>query len=305
MSVTSPEPARERRSLGGLIVPLLLIAVGVVVLLGNLGYLAPISIRAVLSLWPLVLVLVGIEILLARRQPFLSLTLQLLAIAAGIALVASQPAGLFGAASSGATTTGESVARDGASSLELRVSGGGGRYEVRGGAAGLVDARSTGGELEVRTERTGDAAEVRVSPAHDRFELFSLGVPREVIVQVASDVRTSVHVEGGAGEFFIDLREVDASDASIEGGAGEFRVVLPRPKGSVPVAIQAGAASVTIEVPDGVEARVTTRGGALSLSSDNARLEVRNGGAETSGYATATDRVTVSFEGGAASVRIR
>lgn len=305
MSGPSPEPTPERRSLGGLVAPLLLIAVGIVFLLGNLGYVAPISIRPLFSLWPLVLVVVGIEILLARRQPLLSLTLQLLAIVAGVALVASQPAGLFAPTSSGATTSDERVARDGASALELRVSGGGGRYEVRGGAADLVEASSTGGQIEVRTDRSGDDVEVRVSP-FERFELFRGPiVPREVVVRVASDVRTSVHVEGGAGEFVLDLSEIDTSEASLEGGAGIFTVILPRPSGTVPVTIEAGAASVTIEVPHGVEARVSTRGGALSLTSENARLEVRDGSAETSAYGAATDRVTVSFEGGAASVRIR
>jgi hypothetical protein len=58
-------------------------------------------------------------------------------------------------------------------------------------------------------------------------------------------------------------------------------------------------------VPDGVEAKVTTRGGALSVNSTNPRLAISGGSGETSGYGAAKDRVTVTFEGGAASVTVR
>lgn len=297
------EPARERRSQGGLLFPLILVGVGIAFLLGNLGYVPPISVRAVASLWPLILVLVGIEIIFARREPFLALALQVGAIAIGVALVAAQPGGLFARPASAGSSSVD-VARDATTSLTLRVSGGAGRYEVRGGASSLVEARSTGAEVRVRTTRTVGSTEVRVSPDL-RFDLFRPLVPAEVIVRAASDVPTSVRVEGGAGEFVVDLSAIQTTEADVEGGAGEFVVVLPHPKGTVAVRIQAGAASVTIRVPDGVEARVTTRGGALSVSSENPRLEARGGAGETTGYAAATDRVNVSFEGGTASVRVR
>lgn len=304
MSDRTSEPTRERRSRGGLLFPLILIALGVAFLLGNVGYLPPISARALLSLWPLLLLVAGIEMIFARREPLVALALQVGVIALGVALVAGQPAGLF--APRGASSSEVDVERDSATTaLSLRVSGGAGRYEVTGGATRLVEARSTGGEIRVRTTRTAGRADVRVSPADVDFEFFRPRVPGEVIVRAASDIPTSVHVQGGAGEFFVDLSAIQTTDAEIEAGAAEVRVILPRPKGTVAVRIEAGASTVTIEVPEGVEARVTTRGGALSFKSENPRLVERGDQAETAGYASATDRVSVSFEGGAASVRVR
>jgi hypothetical protein len=304
MSADPSGAPRERRSQGGLLFPLILVAIGVAFLAANLGYIQPISIRALAALWPLILIVVGIEILFARREPLLALGLQLAVIAVGVALVAAQPGGLFARPVSAGSSSID-VARDSTTALTLRVSGGAGRYEVSGGAANLVEARSTGGEVQVRTTRSAGRTEVRVSPEDDHFDLFRPVVPSEVIVRAASDVPTAVRVEGGAGEFVIDLSAIQTTEADVEGGAGEFTVVLPHPKGTVPVRIEAGAASITIRVPDGVEARVTTRGGALSFSSENPRLEARSGAAETTGYAAATDRVNVTFEGGAASIRVR
>ena len=43
----------ERRPPRGLLFPVLLIALGALLLLGNLGLIPPLSWRAILSLWPL------------------------------------------------------------------------------------------------------------------------------------------------------------------------------------------------------------------------------------------------------------
>jgi hypothetical protein len=294
------EPRAPRRSMGGVIVPLLLIGLGAAFLAGNLGYLPPISLRAVLGLWPLVLILVGLEVLFARRQPLLALALQLLVIALGVALVAGQPSGLF--KPNTALTSSETVARDGATALTLGVSLGAGDLTVSGGSAALVDARVTGGEMRVRTERRDGRVEVDIDPEHE-IDLFPSGV--ELDVAVASDVPVDLQVEAGAGDLRVDMRGLRVTRAQVEAGAGDITVVLPTPQGEVAVRVESGAAEITIEVPDGVEVRISVSGGAVSTDSDNARLRVDAGRAETSGYASASDRVTVTVEAGAASVHIR
>ena len=54
-----------------LALPLLLIAVGVLSFAANMGYVDPASVRAFVRMsWPTVLVLIGVEILFARTNPF-------------------------------------------------------------------------------------------------------------------------------------------------------------------------------------------------------------------------------------------
>ena len=142
-SVAAPPPPAERpRRRRGFLFPLLLIVVGALFFASNFGYLPPISARAVLSLWPLLLVVWGVEIILARRQPYLALAIELVVILAGVAAVVTQPGAILlpaGASSSSAT-----VEREGTRTLSLRVDGGGGSYSIAGGATTLVDARSDG-----------------------------------------------------------------------------------------------------------------------------------------------------------------
>jgi len=305
-----PAPPRRRR---GLLFPLLLIALGALFLAGNFGYIPPVSARALFQLWPLLLVVSGIEMIFARREPFLALGLEILVIVVAVGLVTSQPRGLFlpsGGASSPAT-----VPRGNATSLSLRVEGGAGSYTVAGGTSALVEARSDAGELRVRDDRRGDAADVRVQPAGFGGDIVVFGgvPPVNVDVRVASDVPTSLRVQGGAGDFLLDLRAIQVRDVRVETGASKVELTLPKPSGDVPVRIQAGAASVVIVVPDDVEARITTTGGLLSISTVNSRFGAgrsaslaRNASSmETAGYAAAKDRVTITIEAGASSITIR
>ena len=299
---TTTEPQAPRQRPRGLLFPAILITLGVLFLLGNFGYMPPISVSALFRLWPVFLIVAGIEAILSRRQPWAALALQVGVIAVAVALAAAQPAGIFAPASSGSSEA--TVERESARTLSLRVSGGAGEYRVSGGATALVEARTERGEIVARTTRRGDQAEVRVEPA--AADLFRFGgPPAGVTVRVASDIPSSIRLDGGAGEFTLDMRDILVTDARVGTGASKTYVILPTPRGEVPVRIDAGAATVEIEVPSGVEARITTRGGAISINSSNPRIAVSAGAGETSGYATAKDRVTVTFEGGAASVTVR
>lgn len=288
----------------GLLFPAVLIGIGVLFLLGNLGYIPPLSLRALFQLWPVILIVIGIEAILGRRQPWLALVLEIAVIAGAIAVAAAQPAGLFAPAAQAGPSE-AIVQRENATALALRVSGGAGDYRISGGATALVEARTEHGPIRARTTRRDGTAEVRVEPGDFRDELFRFGAPQGVTVKAASDIPTSVRLDSGAGDFTLDLRDMHVTEVRIGTGASQTHLVLPTPRGEVPVRIDAGAATVEIEVPAGVEARVTTRGGAISVSSTNPRLAISGGSGETAGYATARDRVTVTFDGGAASVTIR
>jgi hypothetical protein len=140
----------------GVFWPLLLIALGLIFLLQNFGFISGVSWRAVASLWPLLLVLIGLDIAFARRWPAPTLVAEVLVIAAGLALVAYSPnlapgVFVFGDGA-GPGDSDVSVPRNNATQLALTLNGGGTRsYHVIGGADQLVEAHSTSADLRLRT----------------------------------------------------------------------------------------------------------------------------------------------------------
>ena len=71
--------------------PLVLIAVGVLWLLGNFNVIAPVNLFALLRLWPVLLIAVGLDILVGRRWPLASALIALATVGLGVAAVVVAP----------------------------------------------------------------------------------------------------------------------------------------------------------------------------------------------------------------------
>jgi hypothetical protein len=291
----------------GLFWPFLLIALGVLFLLANYGYVTGVSWVGVLNLWPFLLILIGLDLAFARRWPVPTLFAQAAVIVAGLVLVATAPSlagGFVFFRDRGVGVADVSVPREGATSLRLHVNGGAGRYRVSAGATQLVEAHSAGEDLRVRSQGTG-RVDVRVDQVGGDG-IFRGARSADITLRLASDVPTSFDLNSGAGEFDIDLADVAVTDAQINTGASQLKLVVGRPKGDATYRVNAGASSLTVAVPEGVEARVSTSGAILDVRSENPRLPSSGGGSlETRGYASATDRVTVTITAGASSIVVR
>jgi hypothetical protein len=305
----------------GLSWPLVLITIGLVFLLVNYGVIPGVTALSLLNVWPLLLVLAGVDLAIGRRWPLAAIGIDVAVIALGLALVATQPtfSGTpfwFHDGPAGGERD-VSVARQSATSLSLDINGGAGRFRVSGGSTMLVEAHSASDDLRLRRadfDKAGAHAEVRIDQSGSR----RVGsATTDVETRVASDVPIELSVNGGAGEFVIDLRDVMISGAELNVGAASLTLTLPKPSlpstgapatkptADVTIEVNAGASSIVIEVPEGVEARVTTEGAFLSLHSTNTRVTAVGSSAETPGYSTATARVTVRVTAGASSITIR
>ena len=281
-----PAPTPSRRPL--IAFPLVLIALGIVFLLANAGYVGEGALRRLVDLWPIALVLIGLDILVRDRSTAIALIVEVAVIAASVAYAVAGPA--TGLVPVGTSTT--SVARFDATSLALTVNYGAGRLTMHSGATALVSVSSSREDVRVQDARQSGAATVTVSPTDDG--LF-FGTDRMWDVVIPSDIPVRLTANVGAGEFTFGLRDVKLAGATINGGASDLTVSLPKPNGDVPVTISAGASSITLEIPPGVDYRVRTTGGLNSVN-----------GVETSaGYGAASDRLTILVTSGASSITIR
>jgi hypothetical protein len=241
------------------LVGILLVALGIIFLLGNLGVF-----RITWGLlWPMVIIALGALIVLSatRRGPM--------------------------------DRTTAAIARDGADRMELELRLGAGRFHLGPGAPGdqLLTVESESGTVDRRVARDGGLTRVQLRQDVGAWPWMQGGARWQVAVSEA--VRTRLDLGAGAGEFVLDMLGLSVAEARISVGAADLKVRLPRPVGEVPVRMSVGAASVVIEIPPGVQAKVDTSG---FLSVEGPR--------ETAGYASATDRVTIRIEGAASSVRI-
>jgi hypothetical protein len=263
------------------------------------------------------LVLIGLDIAFARRWPLQTLAVEVLVIAGGLALLAYSPnlsPGIYVFTDGdGPGVADVSVPRGTATELSLSLNAGATRsYHVTGGATALVEAHSANPNLRVRVSGTARPI-VRLDLVSSGF--LHSAESDDIQIRVPSDLPTAITMNVGAGEFDFDLSDVRLTEGRVNLGASSMRFVLPKPtSGNVDIRMNGGASTITVVVPDGVEARVATTGGFLSLRSDNTRLGTNgaSGGCvacgstiETSGYSTATNRVTVTISAGMSSIVVR
>ncbi len=240
----------------------------------------------------IVLLIVGVAFLL-RNAGIIRVDWGVLWPALVIAMGAVLIVGALRRGGGGPGDTNVSIPMDGAARLDLALRLGAGQYRLRAGAAGLVDVAASGPTIDHRVERSGDLARVRLATAIDSWSWGRMAGGTDWRIGVTPGVPVRLDVQAGAGTFELDLEGVMTSGVTCGIGAADLRIVLPRPRGEVPVRVEGGAAQFTFEIPAGVEARVTTTG-----------LVTTSGINQTPGYATAADRVTVAVTGGAAAVRV-
>ncbi len=241
------EARRRRRQgwRGAELIGIVLIALGVVYLFGELGIIHV----AWGLIWPILVIAVGLIVLLGAIRP-----------------------------GRHAATTSE-VPVEGSGRLELDLSVGAGRFRVEAGASPgrLVEVASTYDDIATRIDRVGDRAVVRLRQDMAWWPDAWRG-GADWTVRLAAGVPTMLTMNAGAGEFLVDLSALSVAGARFQIGAARTSVILPRPQGTVEVRLTGGAAHFDVRVPPGIEYRLETSGG---LNSVDGRTESAGFGSAT------------------------
>jgi hypothetical protein len=125
-------------------------------------------------------------------------------------------------------------------------------------------------------------------------------------VSLTQAIPWALELRHGAARVHARLGGLSLTSLEIRGGASELDIELPRPTGTVPVALTGGASSVTFHCPQGVAYRVSLSGGASSLQLGTQSFGGIGGTLhqETPDYATATDRIELTVSGGASHLTV-
>ena len=252
--------------------------------------------------WPVVWIVVGVLLLLSTTGRLDQGPGELIAtywpwalVALGIWFVV----GAFIPSGRGLTET-LALPLAGASEGHVSIRFGAGMLVTHVAAPGrLVDGSFTGGVVH-RLRGPG-----RLELDQDtRYGLPWLDRRSDWDVGLTDAVPLDLKVAAGASKAVLDLGELRIRSLELQTGASEARVRLPRAAGATTVRAQAGAASLTIEVPAGVAARIRTGMALGSAQIDQTRFPATAAGYESPDYATSSNRVDIDVGGGVGSLRI-
>ena len=305
-----PESTEQpKRGGSGIIFAVLLIAGGGLLLLNNLG-ITSINLLGLLQFWPVLLVLVGLDMIVGRRSPAASIGMGLLAlmIVGGLIFYTQVTnvtsigtvSGNFAEPVAGldrldvtldlGITDAEISALDGSQAFD-------GRYTMPGGLEIIDSYRVAGdtGYLDIKQQgETAGTFGFNTNTSFDDWR-FDLGLTDEIPV--------ALDIHAGVGRTVLDLSGMDITTLSFDGGVGDAEIILPG-RGEFDFSLNMGIGSVLVIIPDDMDARVTFDGGITDF--DISQRFSENGSAwETEGYGRGPNNILINIDAGIGSVSIR
>jgi LiaI-LiaF-like transmembrane region len=303
---------RHYRRRGGFVWPLILITLGVMFLLSNLGMLNWNVWDAIWRLWPVLLIAIGLDILFGRRSAIgalISLALVVALIGGAIWFVTAQAPVVAGQA----LTTDRIVQERADASLSVvQINFGAG--QLRLGA--LKDSANLIEGTIVRGPGETVLRDWTLEGGVARFRLHSQGVPfdpwpwgrrgegRMWNLSLSPSVPMELNISAGVGQSMIDLAELKLTGLKVSSGIGETTVTLPA-RGRFSAKVSGGIGQLTVIVPQGMAARIHASAGLGDLNVASSRFVRQGGDYVSANYATAEDRIDLDVSGGIGQVVIR
>jgi hypothetical protein len=298
MQATSPYVYRS------LFWPALLIGLGILWLLANLGALPGANLDVLLQLWPLVVVAAGLDLIYGRRSPETgglialgTLTLMLLFMWLGPAL------GLARASEVRTERFVEPLGEATSARVELNLSSAPSDIAALGEANDLIEAELRhAGEIDFAVSGTErKTVSLRQTGSGPRFGFFfftardlrwTIGLSPEVPLDLVVNVRSGAAsltleelrldrfvLEGGSGAATVSLPAGERYGAELRGTSGALRVDVPE-RTLVDLEARTGSGGMTLGIGRETDVTMTLHSGSGSVTVDvpedaAVRLEVR------------------------------
>lgn len=255
----------------GFVASTFLIGTGVIFLLANLGFLSVNVLQMVLTLWPILLIAIGFDIMIGRRSIWAAI--------AGIILILIILAGslwVFGVSTSpGNLVQGEEIQQslDGATRADVKIETGAGDVQI--GAmdlAGILVQGSVPIEASQRIESSysisngvgvyllRESGSTSFIPGANTGSLewdlnMTEAIPLDLALSLGAgnleaDLSTlqldQLSMKTGVGNSKVSLPAQDGLEANIEGAIGQIQVVVPA---GVGIQLQTDTALVSLQLP--------------------------------------------------------
>jgi hypothetical protein len=296
------EHAEQPRQGGGrgIVGAVILIGLGIAFLLNNLGVF-PVNWPALIRFWPVLLILVGLDVLLGRRSLIGRLVMAVLGIAIVIGVIYL---------ASGATVLSDPVTHQiseplgEVEELEITLKLGALAADISGlsdSSMAVSGEYTTDRRLEliVDYEASGDTGKLEISQEGAQNDVFFMpggdNFSGELTLGLTEKVPIKLDVNAGAGDLNLDLTGLQLADLELNVGAGQVILKLPE-GGSFDVSVGGGVGDIQVIIPDSLEARIDIDSAIAGRTVDSRFEKLDDGLWQSAGYDGADNQVDIEID---------
>ncbi|MGV8879679.1 MAG: LiaI-LiaF-like domain-containing protein [Sphingobacteriaceae bacterium] len=305
---------------------------GVIFLLNNFGYI-DFNWENLFHYWPVFLIIVGVNLVLANNRSPWVIALKLIAIVGGLFFIVfggfRQPENRifgwrtnpFGGQRDDNTGRDSRVTkvegrgnfsepfRSETKLARLNISGGATKYELNESTTDLFKAETHEfyGSYTLRHSRV-DSVEVldfNMNNANNKRRWdFNKAKSNKAVLQINANPEWEININTGAAELDFDLSKFKINKLQIQGGAASFDIKLGEPVRNTQVEIETGVSEIELKVPENVGCQIITATG-LSSKDFKGFTSKEDNRYETENFDTASRKIFIHLKGGVSEFKVK
>lgn len=287
--------------------PTLLIGVGLVWLLVNFNVIEPFSIGSLLQFWPLLLVLLGLDILFGRRYSWVGGIFGVIAVVFVVGFL------IFGARLGFATTSqyrvdtySEPLGEAESVEYTFETSSEAVELSALGDPSKLIDATIYHNGTMIFNVSGSTQKTVRLYENNESSSWFNWNPSldsRNWEIGLNSSIPSEILLDGGSGAIEADLSGITLDSLSAELASGSSDFTLPESVKPQTLIFDSGSGSVDIDLPANTSVTLKLSSGSgsvnISLPADaEVRIEVRDTGSGSLNLPDFVSRISGDIETG-------
>ncbi len=299
---------RNGRSVSdGLGVGVTFIFIGVVWMMAKLGYLNFSIIGALVDLWPLIFVVIGLNILF-RKVPYIGLITWVTFLSAIVGYgiyfapqdnwISWQGDNSFTInntstpqVSGNVPMVGNEQVKNG--QLELNLSAG--NLMMGASESNLIDYTIPQNYVDTEVKVAGETAKLTFSEKRKANIVSLKGKSSDYDFYLNKAILWDISVNVGAADSEMDFTNVPIKDLEINGGAGDFQLTLGELQDKSNVSVNMAAGAVDLTVPENVGLKIVTNGLISDQNFEDQGLTKMDGSFQTSDYDTAAKVIYIEI----------
>jgi len=240
---------------------IILVTLGLIFLIANLGIISWSFLLNIVYLWPLVLIVIGINIVFSKNYIVRVVTWLLLIVALlGYSIVYDNNNFINGPNNSNHIPLGNAIVKeDSIVTGELELKLGGTELGISAGnSENLVDI-SSGDNLYYEVENTDNNTHAEVEIENSTKELLGKkGASRKIDLSLNNDVLWKIDAKIGAMSGNFDFSEIPLQELNVEVGAVDLDIQFGDIVSDVSAEIKAGASNITLHIPNSTGAKISS-----------------------------------------------
>ncbi len=285
---------------------IILIFLGITIIASKFGYLSQGFWLRLLDFWPLIFIIIGLNIIsknAKRRLPFTLIILILIIIPFIVAIVNPVPYVKQQEVREDMTVPFDPSVKE----VFLNIDGGAGNFRISRGGKDISSGSfsSNYAKLIKEISKKGEKLHIKyITEGIFKRDIIVRDVKTTMNLLLNDDIPYIIGLKIGASSLDLELSSIVVKELKVDAGASSIDIKLGNKSPLQYVSIKAGASDINIRVPKNSGIKIKFDGGLSSKKFHNIELIKRDDTYETEDYESSNKKIEIDISAGVSSIDI-